>query len=79
MQFLLCLLHQCEERLNTVEAIFHVFNDKIFKFFYVYNKIKLENIQRKYDENILYFMMYYDDLEIVNAIGSSTKKHKLGI
>jgi hypothetical protein len=56
-----------------------VFKDKIFKFFYVYKKIKLENIQRKYDENVLYFMMYYDDLEIVNAIGSSTKKHKLGI
>ena len=29
-------------------------------------------------ENTLYFALYYDDIEIVNAIGSSRKKHKLG-
>ena len=32
-----------------------------------------------FEKDVLYFMMYYDDLEIVNAIGSSTGKHKLGI
>ncbi len=52
---------------------------KYIIFFCVFIKIKLQNRQQNYDENILYFMMYYDDLEIVNAIGSSTKKHKLGI
>ena len=56
-----------------------MFKNKIFNFFCVFIKIKLQNRQQNYDENILYFMMYYDDLEIVNAIGSSTKKHKLGI
>jgi len=29
-------------------------------------------------EKTLYFGVYYDDIEIVNPIGSSTKKHKLG-
>ena len=27
---------------------------------------------------ILLFAMYYDDIEVVNAIGNSRKKHKLG-
>ena len=29
-------------------------------------------------ESTLYFALYYDDIEIVNAIGSSRTKHKLG-
>lgn len=29
-------------------------------------------------DKTLYFALYYDDIEIVNPIGSSTKKHKLG-
>ena len=29
-------------------------------------------------EATLYFALYYDDIEIVNAIGSARKKHKLG-
>jgi len=32
----------------------------------------------KHSDTILYFALYYDDIEIVNAIGSSRKKHKLG-
>ena len=27
---------------------------------------------------ILNFALYYDDIEVVNAIGNSKKKHKLG-
>lgn len=30
------------------------------------------------NERTLYFAIYYDDVEVVNPIGSSTKKHKLG-
>ena len=33
------------------------------------------NIQK----DILLFAFYYDDIEVVNAIGASRKKHKLGI
>ncbi len=29
-------------------------------------------------DKTLYFGLYYDDIEVVNPIGSSTKKHKLG-
>jgi hypothetical protein len=29
-------------------------------------------------DNTLCFALYYDDVEVVNPIGSSTKKHKIG-
>ena len=34
-----------------------------------------------FEENLaaLQICLYYDDLEICNALGSKTKKHKLGI
>ncbi len=32
----------------------------------------------RHSDTILYFALYYDDIEIVNAIGASRKKHKLG-
>ena len=31
------------------------------------------------DPTALQIMLYYDDVEVVNPLGSKTKKHKLGI
>jgi hypothetical protein len=41
---------------------------------------KLSNsfLNNKNEKTILNFAMYYDDIEVVNAIGVSRKKHKLG-
>lgn len=33
----------------------------------------------KSNPNAIQIMLYYDDVEVVNPIGSRTKKHKLGI
>ena len=42
-------------------------------------KIK-NNLSNSTNEKvILNIAMYYDDIEVVNAIGNSRKKHKLGI
>ena len=50
---------------------------------YVKNLIENKKSKNKYEnslneEEILTFAMYYDDIEVVNAIGNSRKKHKLG-
>ena len=39
---------------------------------------KKQNALSNKEKDILMIALYYDDIEVVNAIGSSRKKHKLG-
>ena len=52
---------------------------------YIKEAIRVHKLNRQEENNsitvserTLYFALYYDDVEVVNPIGSSTKKHKLG-
>lgn len=51
---------------------------KFFLFQFHLTKVKTQSCLMGCQKDILCFMIYYDDLEVVNAIGNSTKKHKLG-